>query len=646
MNRLLKYNKQKYCLNMIVRNEAAIIERALGSIVGVAASCIICDTGSTDGTQEIIASFCSENGLALELHSLPFINFSQARNEALECARRSALDFDYLLLFDADMELRVQDKTVFANLNTDAAFVLQVNSSISYHNLRLLRRGADAKYVGATHEALVVNGTTTRLSGLHFYDHTDGASRPEKLDRDERLLRVALKDDPHDARSMFYLAQTLRDAGQSQQARQAYQLRAAMGGWDEEVWYALYEVALLTQRLGDPPGEVRDAYLAAFQQRPQRAEPLLALARWHNARCEWALGYLYAHAAAAIVRPDDLLFIDEGTYRWAAMDEAAIAAYWLGRYHESFYANVELLDTDRLPETERPRVEANRDYSAPFIAKGTEIYPETIVRRLAERRPIAGSTHSGVTLTITTCKRLDLFERTVNSFLNCCLDIDSIGRFICVDDNSSENDRQRMQSQYPFFEFILKGTAGKGHARSMNMLIDAVSTPYWLHLEDDWHFLVNAPYIARAQAVLDCEPSVAQVAFNRNYAETLEDRKLVGGTLHRHSETGQRYLLHEYVPDAQRETFFARFAIGSLSNCWWPHFTFRPSLMKTEQIRTLGRFSEELAAFEHEFSARYLAAGLSTAFFDSVVCLHTGRLTKERGSGKLNSYDLNEVRQF
>ena len=48
-----------------------------------------------------------------------------------------------------------------------------------------------------------------------------------------------------------------------------------------------------------------------------------------------------------------------------------------------------------------------------------------------------------VTFTITSRKRFDLFERTVNSFLNCCTDLDKIDRWLCVDDNSSEEDRQK-----------------------------------------------------------------------------------------------------------------------------------------------------------------------------------------------------------
>ena len=59
----------------------------------------------------------------------------------------------------------------------------------------------------------------------------------------------------------------------------------------------------------------------------------------------------------------------------------------------------------------------------------------------------AGPSSKGVKvmLTITSCKRLDLFTKTMNSILNCWTDIENIDYFFCVDDNSSEEDRAVMR---------------------------------------------------------------------------------------------------------------------------------------------------------------------------------------------------------
>ena len=47
----------RLCLNMIVRNESAILERCLRSVADHVACWVIGDTGSTDGTQDLIRAF-------------------------------------------------------------------------------------------------------------------------------------------------------------------------------------------------------------------------------------------------------------------------------------------------------------------------------------------------------------------------------------------------------------------------------------------------------------------------------------------------------------------------------------------------------------------------------------------------------------
>src|SRR6266404_7096622 len=99
----------RLCLNMIVKNEAANIERCLVPAVPVISAWVICDTGSTDDTAGRIEQFFRQRSIPGERHHVSFINFEHARNEALVRARRSPLAFDYLLLADADMELVVED---------------------------------------------------------------------------------------------------------------------------------------------------------------------------------------------------------------------------------------------------------------------------------------------------------------------------------------------------------------------------------------------------------------------------------------------------------------------------------------------------------------------------------------------------------
>ena len=322
--------RPKICLNMIVRNEASIICRALQSVVGVVDCCVICDTGSTDSTIAVIRECCDALGIACEVPMLTFVNFSQARNAALDCARRSAWVFDYLLLMDADMELVLEDSGPFHSLNpqANAHSIEQQQGGLRYSNLRLLRRSCAARYVGSTHEVLVVPGDVRLLKGAYFADHADGANRLEKLTRDERLLRADLMEDPNNTRSQFYLAQTLRDAGRFAEAAECYWSRYESGGWAEECWYALYQQALCFYHMGLVASYVSGC-MNAYALRPTRAEPLVSLGRYYAAVRQHDAALLMFEQASAIAWPSkDISFVEESAYGDAVRELISISGFY------------------------------------------------------------------------------------------------------------------------------------------------------------------------------------------------------------------------------------------------------------------------------------------------------------------------------
>jgi tetratricopeptide (TPR) repeat protein len=314
----------RLCLNMIVRNESAILERCLRSVLPFLSCYLVCDTGSTDNTVELVGQLLAD--LPGEIHSIPFVDFGTTRNQALQKARDSELEFDYLLLIDADMELLAPNG--FPSPLTGPAYLLrQQSGSRSYYNVRLLARHAEAHYVGPTHEYLALGQPATRLAQVRMLDHACGSSRVHKTERDLALLGQALEQNPDDARSMFYLAQTLREAGRYEEALQAYQRRLALGGWEEEVWYSQWMLACCQQALGRPL-EFVDGCLRAYQLRPCRAEPLHALATHYRLAGQHELAAMFCETGLAIPRPDDLLFLDEEAYRSGFRHEFSISGYY------------------------------------------------------------------------------------------------------------------------------------------------------------------------------------------------------------------------------------------------------------------------------------------------------------------------------
>jgi len=364
------------CLNMIVKNEMANLERCLGAVAPYIACWVIGDTGSTDGTQEFIRSFLAERNIPGELHSFPFENFAQARNEALDRARASQLSFDYLLLTDADMELTVQNPAFSQDLTAAAYKVLQ-RSSVTYWNNRLLRRDVPASYKGVTHEYLDVRaGETWNLEGIIFIDHGTGSNRVDKYERDARLLTNAIeteRDQGMIARYTFYLANTLRDSGQREAALETYLKRARLGHWQQEVFMSLLNVARLKEGLGSPNEEVLTGYLEATAACPTRAEALHGAARFCRDKGIYEQGYEAAAKGLTIAYPDNGLFVQDWIYEYGLLDEFAINAYWTGRYTECVKACDRLLSEGKLPTDKHDRVLKNKEFALAKISEAAAL---------------------------------------------------------------------------------------------------------------------------------------------------------------------------------------------------------------------------------------------------------------------------------
>ncbi len=347
--------KQTLCLNMIVKDEAKIIARCLASVRPLISSWVIVDTGSTDGTQEVIRSSFAD--LPGELHERPWRSFGENRTEALDLARGKA---DYILVMDADDELVIPPGWQLPPLDQDAYHLLLSRGGHSMYRAQILRAALPWRYEGVLHEVAScgVKVRQAKLPGLTVRMHTDGAraADPEKYRKDARVLEEALVREPGNTRYAFYLAQSYRDAGMNEEAIAAYQRRAAMGGFAEEVWYSLLQVAQVGERAGRPADEIVAAYLAAFENRPSRAESVCNLARYCRLQGKAAMAYLFAKAAAEIPLPKDALFLDDMVYVCRARDELMMAAHLTGRGEEAGRLAKVLLESGKLPAGERARV--------------------------------------------------------------------------------------------------------------------------------------------------------------------------------------------------------------------------------------------------------------------------------------------------
>ena len=316
----------RICLNMIVKNEAARIERCLASVAPFISSYAILDTGSTDDTKARIRDFFGSLNIPGLIGSVSFEDFATTRNAALRhaawTAEQTNLGYDYLLLVDADMELVVPDRLL--ELTAPAHMIEQRAGDLRYWNTRLLHRDVAAQYRGVTHEYLDTGSIKPeKLFDAYFIDHADGANRPGKFERDIALLEKAVATDPSDARSWFYLGQSYKDAGRFGDAFAAYQERERLGGWDEESFFSQLSMARCQNASGKP--WIDDA-LQAFERRPSRAEPLADLAKHYRERGMNETALMFARRAMVIPPSDDLLFVEKA--QESARETLAICAFY------------------------------------------------------------------------------------------------------------------------------------------------------------------------------------------------------------------------------------------------------------------------------------------------------------------------------
>jgi hypothetical protein len=356
-------------------------------------------------------------------------------------------------------------------------------------------------------------------------------------DPDRLLARV--ESDPEHGPSVLRVAQHYFDLADFSNARKWYARRVEIGGDDEEAYWAMYRLAESMSNLGEPWPDVEDAYLRAWQIRPTRAEPLHAIAFRCRVEQRYKFAYLFAESAAKIPLPEeDRISVSADIYAWRATDEQAVCASWIGRHAEAFTLCRGLLARPDIPDPDRQRIATNRDFLVPAMIEASAPYPEALVQSLA-----AGPGEAEVTVSLVAGPDRETTEHTINSFLNCCLDVSRVGRFLVLDTGLSAPDRAKLRKRYGFLEFARRRSGDKPAAQ-LAQLRAQIDERFWLHLGAGWRFFAPENFITRLTAVLDAEPQVFQVGINLADAVKLTGASAAEQAVRRAPDAG-RYLLTE-----------------------------------------------------------------------------------------------------
>ena len=367
---------------MIVKNETHIIKECFDTVYKNIDYWVIVDTGSTDGTQELIKQYFAEKGIPGELYERPWVGFGHNRSEALELCNGKA---DWAWMIDADdyiegnleLPLNIPD-------DVDGWALKFARGEFEWWRTQIFRTGRGWKYMGILHEYPTIPDNQPKIAKLDsnykIVARTLGArnkdiSPIEKYSKDAELLEEALKTEPDNIRYQFYLAQSYFDSQQWEKAEAAYVKRVQMGGWEEEQFYAAFRIGLCRGILNKPWVEIQQAFLEAWEIRPNRAEPLHQIARVYRHMNHPRLAYLYAKMALDIPYPqDDILFVSADVYKFGILDEVASTAFYANKPHIGYAACKKLLTENLLPESEVERVQNNFNQYLKFFEQTNQMH--------------------------------------------------------------------------------------------------------------------------------------------------------------------------------------------------------------------------------------------------------------------------------
>jgi len=653
------------CLNMIVKNESHIICKTFDNILKYVPITywVISDTGSTDNTIELIKGYWKEKNIDGELVEHEWKDFGYNRTKALESAYNKT---DYLLIFDADDSFHGNFKLP-AVLDKDS-YNLKFGEGFEYVRPLLINNRRRWKFVGVLHEFLAcceANAVSATIDGNYHVESGRTGNRsqdPKKYEKDAKVLETAFhteKDTSLTDRYAFYCAQSWKDAGEIDNAILWYKKCLTLNNWYQEKYYSCLMIGNLYKQK-DNIMEAIKYWLKTTEYDSERMEGVAeAMQYLREAGMNLFVCALYKKYKGYQKRPRDKLFIDTTKYDSVLEYNASISAYYCDKKEMglecsrkilmddnaspssifSTFGNIQFYDV-KPDATLFERVDelicslSRAGHSMPPSA--FEVWNKLINKtQLTKYSPIKNKKQlksPRIILTMTTCKRFDLFQQTVNSITNTWTDIDMIDYWFCVDDNSSQEDRTQMKKKYNWIDYYMKRPEEKGHRKSMNIIWDKLNElrpTYWIHMEDDFRFHCQMDYIKTGIKYL--ENNIKQVLFNRNYGEQIKDYSISG-----HTPFGatQEIVLHDHKS-------------GSFNypNChYWTDYSFRPSIIKVDAILELGNYNSANQFFEKDYADRWYGAGFRSAFFNRITCEHIGKLTSDR-TGE-NAYTMNDESQF
>lgn len=337
---------------LMVKNEETVMRATLQPFVDAGInSYLIFDTGSNDRTIEVTREMFDEYGITQgHIIQEPFIDFATSRNRALDLAQETFPNAAFMVMLDAEWYLNDAKALVefceqcLRRGDIYSSYLMHiVNEALDNYTCRLLRCNRGVRFGGVVHET-ITQPSIVKVPDTIFFEYLPETLGVEKTAarfvRDRELLLKEHQRNPYCTRTLFYLARTCEDLGDWTSAYDFYKQRVEMVGWDEEDFIVRYRLAetikKLVFRAKHPDYQWSEAlmyFLQAYEMRPHRAEPLVAIADYYVQMNQMPTAFLFARKAAEMPYPEkDILFVEKYLYNYYRYEVLTRCAWYTNEF--------------------------------------------------------------------------------------------------------------------------------------------------------------------------------------------------------------------------------------------------------------------------------------------------------------------------
>lgn len=354
----------KLVLTQIMKDESKVAYRMLNSIKHIVDALCIVDTGSTDGSIELVKKWGEENNIETFVFERPFDDFEKSRNFSIQKAKEIFLNRNdgndwYGFWLDFDEQIVVSPKFDKNSLNKDLYMFNTFINSMKYTRNECFRLSKPMRFYGPVHEFIVCddkNITSGLAENIHVSVSMDGASWQGDISKKylshAHKLEAYISESREDPRWIFYTAQSYHDSAsiKDNKMENEERLRRSMhyykerttrtDGYPEEVYYSQYRVGTIMRILEEPWSLTHHELMKAYSIDPVRGESIKVIIDYYLQMQEWHMAYMYSKFAKVNFHgknpyPNRLLFVDEATYVWKFAEAHAAACYYTGRLQEA-----------------------------------------------------------------------------------------------------------------------------------------------------------------------------------------------------------------------------------------------------------------------------------------------------------------------